>query len=71
MRLGHEVQALLRGSLTPRQRRLPSALTLFEGVPSLVIGARRFAPRNCKWKPEATNRRGHIQAITMDADRAP
>jgi transposase len=27
MRLGHEVQALLRGSLTPRQRRLPSALT--------------------------------------------
>ncbi len=27
MRLGHEVQALLRRGLTPRQRRLPSALT--------------------------------------------
>ena len=28
MRLRQEVQALLRSSLTPRQRRLPSALTL-------------------------------------------
>lgn len=27
LRLGPEVQALLRGNLTPRQRRLPSALT--------------------------------------------
>lgn len=27
LRLGQKVQALLRGNLTPRQRRLPSALT--------------------------------------------
>lgn len=28
LRLGQKVQALLRGNLTPRQRRLPSALTI-------------------------------------------
>ena len=32
MRLRQEVQALLRSSLTPRQRRLPSALTEIDGV---------------------------------------
>ena len=28
LRIGQKVQALLRGNLTPRQRRLPSALTI-------------------------------------------
>jgi hypothetical protein len=43
MRLGQEVQALLRGNLTPRQRRLPSALTMRMQVAYDMAQARAHA----------------------------